>query len=70
MAKKGITPSQIGVILRDSHGVAQGFQVSLHFGVKLHLRAFGSLLQDIHIIPRVHRHSSMSAVFAGINLNL
>ena len=26
MAKKGITPSQIGVILRDSHGIAQGFK--------------------------------------------
>ena len=23
LAKKGVTPSQIGVILRDSHGVAQ-----------------------------------------------
>ena len=23
LAKKGLTPSQIGVILRDSHGVAQ-----------------------------------------------
>ena len=23
MAKKGVTPSQIGVLLRDSHGVAQ-----------------------------------------------
>lgn len=23
MAKKGMTPSQIGVILRDSHGIAQ-----------------------------------------------
>ena len=23
LAKKGLTPSQIGVILRDSHGIAQ-----------------------------------------------
>jgi small subunit ribosomal protein S13e len=23
MAKKGLTPSQIGVLLRDSHGIAQ-----------------------------------------------
>ena len=23
MAKKGMTPSQIGVLLRDSHGIAQ-----------------------------------------------
>ena len=35
LAKKGLTPSQIGVILRDSHGVAQvrnGVSVkSVHF---------------------------------------
>jgi small subunit ribosomal protein S13e len=23
LAKKGVTPSQIGVVLRDSHGIAQ-----------------------------------------------
>ena len=27
LAKKGLTPSQIGVILRDSHGVAQVHQL-------------------------------------------
>ena len=31
LAKKGLTPSQIGVILRDSHGVAQ---VQIRFSFK------------------------------------
>lgn len=30
LAKKGLTPSQIGVILRDSHGIAQAS--CLHWG--------------------------------------
>ena len=34
LAKKGLTPSQIGVILRDSHGVAQVSQVFI-FKTKL-----------------------------------
>ena len=29
LAKKGLTPSQIGVILRDSHGVAQVYLVDI-----------------------------------------
>jgi small subunit ribosomal protein S13e len=33
LAKKGVTPSQIGVILRDSHGVAQVKIVTGMFGV-------------------------------------
>ena len=31
LAKKGLTPSQIGVILRDSHGVAQVLFIYLLF---------------------------------------
>ena len=34
LAKKGATPSQIGVTLRDSHGIAQ---VKLVTGMSLHL---------------------------------
>lgn len=30
LAKKGLTPSQIGVILRDSHGVAQVINYLIH----------------------------------------
>jgi len=36
MAKKGMTPSQIGVVLRDSHGIPQvrvrdsGFEMAWH----------------------------------------
>ena len=48
LAKKGLTPSQIGVILRDSHGVAQ---VQIRFSLKkLHLHlcrpGCGSVLQS------------------------
>ena len=31
LAKKGLTPSQIGVILRDSHGVAQVIKYWIKF---------------------------------------
>jgi small subunit ribosomal protein S13e len=47
LARKGATPSQIGVILRDSHGVAQvkvvtGMEMrsSISMGEKLRLTAF------------------------------
>lgn len=33
LAKKGATPSQIGVILRDSHGIAQVKVVTGMFGI-------------------------------------
>ena len=36
LAKKGLTPSQIGVILRDSHGVTQVINTFLPFKVSLH----------------------------------
>lgn len=34
LARKGATPSQIGVILRDSHGIAQVKVVTGMFGIK------------------------------------
>jgi small subunit ribosomal protein S13e len=40
LAKKGLTPSQIGVILRDSHGVAQVKSVTGHTIVRV-LKANG-----------------------------
>jgi small subunit ribosomal protein S13e len=40
LAKKGLTPSQIGVILRDSHGVAQVKSITGHTIVRV-LKANG-----------------------------
>ena len=37
LAKKGLTPSQIGVILRDSHGVAQVMLGVLVCGERAHI---------------------------------
>ena len=38
LAKKGLTPSQIGVILRDSHGVAQVYSHALLWNAKHYSR--------------------------------
>eukprot|EP00957_Ditylum_brightwellii_P108775 8297598-Ditylum_brightwellii.AAC.1 len=40
LAKKGLTPSQIGVILRDSNGIAQVVSVTGHKIVRI-LKAHG-----------------------------
>lgn len=53
-AKKGLTPSQIGVILRDSHGIAQVKSVT---GSKIlrilkgHGKCVFCLIYD-HFVPR------------------
>lgn len=50
LAKKGLTPSQIGVILRDSHGVAQVKNVTGNTILRI-LRAKGlapSLPEDLY----------------------
>ena len=49
MAKKGMTPSQIGVMLRDSHGIAQVKAVT---GSKI-LRILKS--QGAYLNPKLHR---------------
>ena len=46
-AKKGLTPSQIGVILRDSHGIAQVRSVTGSKILRI-LKAHGILL--IHLL--------------------
>lgn len=43
LAKKGATPSQIGVVLRDSHGIAQVKVVTGKFGL-LAMDLYGSML--------------------------
>lgn len=45
-AKKGLTPSQIGVILRDSHGIAQVKSVTGNKILRI-LKAHGKLFSDI-----------------------
>lgn len=40
LARKGATPSQIGVILRDSHGIAQVKLVTGMFGIERASRKF------------------------------
>merc|ERR1712184_178905 len=50
LAKKGLTPSQIGVILRDSHGVAQVRYITGNKILRI-LKAKGlapSLPEDLH----------------------
>merc|ERR1712183_24935 len=52
LAKKGLTPSQIGVILRDSHGVAQVRYVTGNKILRI-LKAKGlapSLPEDLHCL--------------------
>lgn len=41
LAKKGATPSQIGVVLRDSHGVAQ---VKIVTGMRRPIMIYGTML--------------------------
>lgn len=43
-ARKGMTPSQIGVVLRDSHGVAQ---VKFVTGTTLYAMAWYTNIQEI-----------------------
>merc|ERR1711903_361466 len=52
LAKKGLTPSQIGVILRDSHGVAQVRYITGNKILRI-LKAKGlapSLPEDLHCL--------------------
>merc|ERR1712055_28621 len=52
LAKKGLTPSQIGVILRDSHGVAQARYITGNKILRI-LKAKGlapSLPEDLHCL--------------------
>ena len=48
-AKKGMTPSQIGVILRDSHGIAQVKSVTGSKILRI-LKAHGALLSLIFLL--------------------
>merc|ERR1712144_162285 len=56
MAKKGFTPSQIGVVLRDSHGIPQ---VKMAVAVRKHLeknrKDKDSKFRLILIESRIHR---------------
>ena len=48
LAKKGLTPSQIGVILRDSHGVAQVIMpVNLKIDFVFKSRSRGSISHPV-----------------------
>merc|ERR1719203_1217236 len=52
LAKKGLTPSQIGVILRDSHGVAQVSQITGQKIVRI-LKAHGlapEIPEDLYML--------------------
>ncbi|XP_043857494.1 40S ribosomal protein S13-like [Dromiciops gliroides] len=76
LAKKGLTPSQIGVILRDSHGVAQVYFVT---GNKI-LRIFKSkglapdlpeeLYHLINIAVTVQKHLDRNRKVKDIKLHL
>lgn len=48
-AKKGLTPSQIGVILRDSHGIAQVKSVTGSKILRI-LKAHGTCLSFVYLI--------------------
>ena len=50
IAKKGLTPSQIGVILRDSHGIAQVNSVTGSKILRI-LKAHGMLFYFVGIFP-------------------
>src|ERR1700716_1467236 len=58
LAKKGATPSQIGVVLRDSHGIAQVKVVTgmLRLECARHLRAVLIILQ----VTRFSESSSLT----------
>ena len=47
LAKKGLTPSQIGVILRDQHGIAQVKSVTGTKTLRI-LKKAGNILNFIH----------------------
>merc|ERR1712166_1410840 len=59
MAKKGFTPSQIGVVLRDSHGITQVKMVAGNKIVRKHLeknrKDKDSKFRLILIESRIHR---------------
>jgi len=62
LAKKGLTPSQIGVILRDSHGIAQVNSVTGQKIVRI-LKANGlapDIPEDLYMLIKksvnVHKH--------------
>merc|ERR1712154_297177 len=62
LAKKGLTPSQIGVILRDSHGIAQVSSVTGQKIVRI-LKANGlapDIPEDLYMLIKksvnVHKH--------------
>ena len=50
-AKKGLTPSQIGVILRDSHGIAQVRTVTGNQILRI-LKAHGTYFN--HVLPQLY----------------
>merc|ERR1712154_613278 len=52
LAKKGLTPSQIGVILRDSHGIAQVYSITGQKIVRI-LKAHGlapEIPEDLYML--------------------
>lgn len=57
LAKKGLTPSQIGVILRDSHGIAQVKNVTGNKIVRI-LRANSNVLFAFFGLKNICRFGS------------
>ncbi|KAI5055648.1 hypothetical protein GOP47_0029169 [Adiantum capillus-veneris] len=53
LTKKGLTPSQIGVILRDSHGIGQAVAVRKH--LERNRKDKDSKFRLILVESRVHR---------------
>merc|ERR1711903_395611 len=69
MAKKGYTPSQIGVVLRDSHGIPQVKMIAGNKIVRI-LRAQGlapTLPEDLHCLIKkavaVRKHLEKNSKF-------
>ncbi|KAK4476517.1 hypothetical protein RD792_015673 [Penstemon davidsonii] len=60
-AKKGLTPSQIGVILRDSHGIAQVKSVTGSKILRI-LKAHGIVLSYADLLPEDLYHLIKKAV--------
>ena len=61
LSKKGITPSQIGVTLRDSHGVAQVSSISTRHGLTSSVCI--SHLSNPHTFRRLLQKFAMQCVF-------
>lgn len=60
LAKKGATPSQIGVVLRDSHGVAQVKVVTGMFALHPVLRGWKAKSRSGNKILRILKSNGMT----------